>query len=179
MATKELYAGVLGMALGLVLASCCAAQYGTPETMDMGYSIAIGAAIATGEDVSETTTPIVSIGWYGAAGDEFGSNSAIGLTADWTLIDNGDKDVHLVPVLINYKQYGIIGGYRVFVNFGVGVLAASDDIPDRKIDDGANFGWRGGMGVDLSNTLYGQARYIGGQNPSDDGMIAVQVGYRF
>ncbi len=176
---KGFYAGALGIVLALVLAKCCPAQYGTPETMDLGYSISIGAAIATGENVSDPTTAIVTVGWYGAAGSEFGSDAAIGLTVDWTLIDNGDTDVHLVPVLLNYKRYGIIGSYRVFVNFGVGVIAASDDIPDRQIDDGANFGWTGGAGVDLSNNLYGQARYIGGENPSDDGMIAVQVGYRF
>lgn len=175
--------GWLAAALVVVLvagfALCCEAQYASPEAMGLNYSVGIGGAVPIGR-VEQKFAPMVSAAWYGSTGEDFGGNAAIGLSVDWTLLSqsSGD-DAHLVPVLFNYKQYGIIGNYRVFVNFGLGILALSESVPDMKLDSGANLGWSGGLGFDLSNNLFGQVRYIGGENPSDDGLIAGQLGYRF
>ena len=179
MAAKGWLVVGLGVALVAGLAACCEAQYPMPEDMGLNYSVAIGAAVPIGH-VEQSFAPMVSAAWYGSTGEDLGERAAIGLSVDWTLLSRtSGSDASLVPVLFNYKQYGIIGNYRVFVNFGLGILALSDDVPDMKLESGANFGWTGGLGFDLSNNLYGKVRYIGGKNPSDDGLIAVQLGYRF
>jgi hypothetical protein len=156
------------------------AQFPTAESMGLNYSITAGVAFLANRNMPNTTLPMIGLAWYDVAGDELGASAVIGVTADWTQIKRYDgKTVQYLPVMLNYRQYGIIGGYRVFVNLGAGVLAATDSISDMNIKNGATFGWTGGMGVDLTNNLYFQGRFIGGKSPGDDGLTSVQMGYRF
>jgi hypothetical protein len=156
------------------------AQYPTPEQTGLDYSITVGAAFLTGKNVLKNTAPTVGVSWFGAVSEELGTSAAIGVTGDWILVQRLDnRNVSLVPVLLNYRQYGAIGGWRVFVNFGLGVLATTDAIPEMRLGSGATFGWSGGLGVDITSNLFFQGRFIGGQYPSDDGIAAVQLGYRF
>ncbi|MEN6357574.1 MAG: hypothetical protein ABFD83_10890 [Armatimonadota bacterium] len=156
------------------------AQIITPESLGFEYSLTVGASFSVNGDVENSTSPMVGIAWYGPASDAFGDNAAFGLSGDWIGIKtNADKDVSLVPVMFNYKRYGHFGPYRIFTNLGVGVLAATDDIPEMLIDEGANFGWTGGFGIDLTNQLFGQFRFIAGSHTGQDGLSTVQLGYRF
>jgi hypothetical protein len=156
------------------------AQYPTPEQQGQNYSITVGAVFLAGKNVIKNTAPTVGVSWFDSASDELGSNAAIGITGDWVLVERSDyKKVNLVPVLLNYRQYGAIGAWRVFVNLGLGVLATSDAIPEMRLGSGAAFGWSGGLGVDITRNLFFQGRFIGGKYPGDDGITAVQLGYRF
>lgn len=170
-------------AAGAALASAdmAGAQLLTPEEIGLNYAFVVGAAFSVNENLDNKGFVNLGVSWYGDTSADLGDNSAIGISGDWILVQRelDGKEVNLVPVLLNYKQYAPIGAWRVFVNFGIGILAATDDIPEMLLDEGANFGWSGGLGVDLSNHLFGQVRYIGGNNPGEDGVVSVQVGYRF
>lgn len=162
------------------LGSAVHAQFPTPEDLGYEYSINAGVAFPINSDVNFDNTFIVGVSWYGAADNDFGNNAALGLSGDWTIVERFDgENVNLIPMMINYRQYGVIGGYRVFVNLGIGVIVATDDIPEMEIDDGANFGWTGGLGLDINNQLFTQFRFIGGENPGEDGLATVELGYRF
>lgn len=156
------------------------AQIITPESLGFEYSLTLGVSVSVNGDVDNTTSPMVGIAWYGPASDVFGENAAFGLSGDWIGIKtNSDRDVSLVPVMFNYKRYGHFGPYRIFTNLGVGILAATDNIPEMQIDNGANFGWTGGFGIDITNQLFGQFRFIAGSNTGQDGLSTFQLGYRF
>ncbi|MCL5103087.1 MAG: hypothetical protein M1133_03080 [Armatimonadetes bacterium] len=174
--------GVLIILPCLALAGPSIAQLGIPEDNGLNYSLTLGAAMPVSGSTNQEVSPIVGITWYDQAGEQFGrGNGAIGITAEWTLIrrKGDDKDVNFVPIMVSFKQYGTVGGWRLFTSLGVGILATTDSIPEMQIDDGANFGWTGGFGVDLTNNLYFQFKFIGGSNPSDDGLWSVGAGYRF
>jgi|GEM_PF-970668 len=151
-----------------------------PEDQGLNYTITMGAAIAVSSNINNSTSATVGVAWYGAGSENLGTMSALGLSGDWIAFQRNDgKDVQIVPVMFNYRRYGLISNYRVFVNLGVGILAVTDSIPEMKLSNGASFGWTGGLGIDLTNRFYGQARFIGGENPGDDGMVAIEFGYRF
>lgn len=157
-----------------------AQEYPTPEQTGLNYSFTAGVAFLIGENLVNTTSPHVGVSWFGPADPDLGTNGAIGLTGDWILVTrNDDEQVSVVPVLLSYRQYGAIGGWRVFVNFGLGIIASTDAIPEMQLGSGAEFGWSGGLGVDITNNLFFQGRFIGGADPGDDGMAAVALGYRF
>jgi len=157
-----------------------AAQVFLPEETGLNYSITVGAALMVSENLRNESSPMVGVSWYDVAGANFGNNATFGISADWLQVERNDgTDVSIIPILFNYRQYGAISTYRVFVNFGVGILATTDGIPEMKLDDGSNFGWTGGLGVDVTNRFYFQSRFIGGKNPGDDGLVSVQLGYRF
>lgn len=179
METKRWLAGMVVVGLSLLTASCSFAQILAPEDMGLNYSITAGVAFPLTSDVQSSSAPILGVGWYGNAGS--GSPTAqIGLTVDWIPIDRADgKSVSLVPVQLNYKMYNHVSGYRVFTNIGVGVIAASDNVAPMSLDNGVNFGWNVSIGVDLTNKVFAQARFIAGSDPSNDGLGAVQLGYRF
>ncbi|MCE5322572.1 hypothetical protein LLG46_04555 [bacterium] len=156
------------------------AQIIMPEALGFEYSLTVGASFSVNNDVDNSTSPMVGIAWYGAASDVFGENAAFGLSGDWIGIKtNSDRDVSLVPIMFNYKRYGHFGPYRLFTNLGIGILAATDNIPEMLIDNGANFGWTGGFGIDLTNQLFGQFRFIAGSHTGQDGLSTIQLGYRF
>jgi hypothetical protein len=122
----------------------------------------------------------VNFSWYGTAESAFGDMSAFGLSADWVgLLRNDGKEVQLGLVCFNYKRSGIIGAYRVFVALGLGIRVTTDQVPEMLIGKGSQFAWNGGIGLDFTNSLFGQARFMGGQHPGDDGMSLVELGYRF
>jgi hypothetical protein len=154
----------------------------TPEDIGLNYSFTAGAAIAVKNTVKNPDSPTVGVAWYGPMNESnFGSMAALGLSGDWIGVTRAfeSQPVNLVPILVNYKQYAILNAYRVFVNLGVGIEFASDDIPEMRIQQGTSFCWTIGAGVDISNRLFGNFRFIGGQNPSDDGVAAIELGYRF
>jgi len=170
----------LGAILLIAAQVPAAAQVFSPEETGLNYSITVGAALMVSENLQDDSSPMIGVSWYELAGANFGNNATFGISADWLQVKRNDgTDVSIVPVLFNYRQYGAISNYRVFVNFGVGILAATDGVPEMKLDDGSNFGWTGGLGADITNRFYFQARFIGGKNPGDDGLVSVQLGYRF
>lgn len=175
---------------GIILALCCvalmtfgcnvSAQVMSPTMLGDGYSITAGAAFSVSDNVNNDANIMIGIAWYGLLSEGGRNTNEIGLSGDWIPITtNAGNDVQLVPVMFNYRSYGITGSARIFTNFGIGILAATDDIPEMLIDEGANFGWTGGFGVDFSNEVFGQFRFIGGSNPGDDGLLTFQLGYRF
>ncbi len=152
----------------------------SPESLGLQYSLTVGAAFSVNGDVENSTSPMVGIAWYGPASEVFSENATFGLSGDWIGIKtDAGNDVSLVPVFFNYKVYGHFGPYRIFTNLGIGVLAATDDIPEMLIDKGANFGWTGGFGIDITNQLFGQFRFIAGSHTGQDGLSTLQIGYRF
>jgi hypothetical protein len=171
------------LAVGAVLLSALPASaqvIPTPEDMGLNYTFYAGASVLTNDKMNNTTSLMLGIAYYDSAGGMFGQYTTFGLTADWTPIERNDgTSVQYVPVLFNYRQYGFISSYRVFVNLGVGVIGTTDSINDMKLSSGANFGWSAGLGFDMTNSLNFQARFIGGQNPGDDGLVSIQLGYRF
>ncbi len=176
--------GWLLAALAACMAAAAAgpanAQIMTPEEAGYNYSVTLGAALMVGNNLNDDSSPMIGFSWYGPAGPAFGNNAVFGLSADWLRVNRNDgSDVQMIPLLFNYRQYGVISNYRVFVNFGVGILATTDPIPEMQLEDGANFGWTGGLGLDISNSLFLQARFIGSSNPGDDGLVSVQLGLRF
>jgi hypothetical protein len=153
----------------------------TPEDMELNYSFTFGAAIAVSENVKNDSSPTAGIAWYGPMNEaNFGDMAALGLTGDWIGIERFDgQNVNLIPILLNYKQSALISSYRVFVNLGVGIRFASDKLPEMRIQEGTDFCWTAGAGIDLTNRLYGNFRFIGGKYPGDDGLATIEVGYRF
>jgi len=180
---RTILPGLLALVLALAFA-CSGAAYDaipTPEDMGLGYSFTAGAAIAVNNHVKNPNSPTVGVAWYGPMNESnFGDMAALGLSGDWIGIERADgENVNLIPILLNYKQSSILSSYRVFVNLGVGIRFASDNLPEMRIQDGSSFCWTAGAGIDLTNRLYGNFRFIGGQNPSDDGVAAIELGYRF
>jgi hypothetical protein len=158
----------------------------TPEDMGLNYTIAVGAAIPiTNVNLPNSEFPDIELAWYGAAEENnFGSMAAFGLSADWIGIKRNDvngnnRNVNLIPLLFNYKQSAIISSYRVFVNLGVGMWFSSADIPELRRNSGSSFAWTAGVGLDITNRIYGNFRFLAGQNPGDDGLASIQLGYRF
>ena len=179
---KGLFWGTLILFLSFAGAPNARAQYNIllPEEMGLDYSFTAGAAFPVSEAAPQDAVVSLGVSWYGSASSNFGDNVVFGLSGDWMPIERADGEVvHLVPVLFNYRQYSIIGSYRVFVNLGIGIIGATDSINAMRIDNGGNFGWTGGAGFDVSNNLFGQVRFIGGSYPGDDGLVSVQLGYRF
>lgn len=174
---------LVAIGLAVALGSAGAAYDGmpTPEDMGLNYFFTAGAAIAVSSNVKNETSPTVGIGWYGPMNEaNFGNMAALGLTGDWIGIERFDgENVNLIPILVNYKQSAMLSSYRVFVNLGVGIRYASDNIPEMRIEDGVSFCWTAGGGIDLTNRIFGNFRYIGGQYPGDDGVAAIELGYRF
>lgn len=154
----------------------------TPEDMGFNYSFTAGAAIPVKNHATKDNAFVTAgVAWYGPMNEaNFGDMAALGLSGDWIGIQRFDgTNVSLVPILLNYKQSAILSSYRVFVNLGVGIRFASDNLPELRITSGSSFCWTAGAGIDLTNRLYGNFRFIGGQNPSDDGLAAIELGYRF
>lgn len=155
-------------------------NYPTPEMDDLNYSINVGAALLVNSDMDNSESVAIGVSWFDAADRNFGQMATFGLSADWYQVErnNGDK-VQVVPILFNYRQYGFISSYRVFAELGVGMIATTDGIPEMELDDGANFGWAGGIGLDINNNLFLHGRFIGGEHPDKDGAALLQIGYRF
>lgn len=182
MEMKGITLGVLAIALAVVLASaaCAYDAMPTPEDMGLNYSVTAGVVSSVNSGVDNGTRPTGGFAWYGPADPAFGDMAAFGLSADWIGLQRNDgTDVSLAPVLFNYKQSGIISGYRVFVTLGLGIRYATDSIPEMKIGSGTSFAWEGGIGLDLTNQIFVHARFIAGENPGQDGLVATEVGYRF
>ncbi|MCE5313443.1 MAG: hypothetical protein ABFD49_02435 [Armatimonadota bacterium] len=164
----------------VVFAGASCAQVISPEELGFEYQLTLGAAFSVNADVDNKSSFTAGIAWYGPASEVFGENGAFGLSADVIVIKtNDDENVSLVPVMFNYKRYGNFGPYRIFAFVGGGVQVATDDIPEMRIDDGVNFGWTGGFGIDLTDQLFGQFKFFGGKYPGEDGMSSIQLGYRF
>lgn len=183
MNTKGMLLGLLALCLALGLANAGFAYDAmpTPEDMDLNYFFTAGAAIAVNSGVVNEVSPTIGVGWYGPMNEaNFGDMASLGLTFDWIGVTRADdENVNLIPVLINYKQSAMLSSYRVFVNLGVGIRYSSDNIPQMRIEDGTSFCWTAGAGIDLTNRLFGNMRFIGGEHPGDDGVAAIELGYRF
>jgi len=114
----------------------------------------------------------------GAAGA--GSEGRVTLSADYIPLRTvAEGTVSIVPVLIGYKAYTPMGGYRAFFGASIGTRWAGDDVPALRIRKGFRFGWGGGAGVNISPDLLAQVRFLAGEHPSDDGAWTVELGYRF
>ena len=140
----------------------------TPEGTGLGYAINAGAAFPVNSRANTDSMVTVGVSWYGpVSGDVRGQNSAIGLTADWMpytrLIDG--KQVESGSGNGHYKAYAPLGGYRIFANFGVGVIGATDAAPELDITDGANFGWTGGFRVEYYERAVRPVSVHRGQQP--------------
>jgi len=150
-----------------------------PEQQGFNYSIYVGVAYPTGLLKNEGRF-LIGMDWYGPSDFPFNANSAVGVSMEWSQLqtDRG-RDFDWIPVLANWRQYFKWGAARPFVTLGAGVIVT--DIAAHYVGwiDGINFGWTGGIGLSLSNTIYLQGRFIGGKNPSDSGVVAVDFGYRF
>lgn len=183
MGTKGRLIGLLAAALAIAVAGAAYSyeQMPTPEDMGLCYSLSAGFVSSVNSHVNNPQRPTVSFAWYGPANEApFGDMAAFGLSADWVGIQRNDgKDVNLALTAFNYKQSAIIGAYRVFVTVGVGIRFSSENIPEMRINDGSTFGWTGGVGLDFTNQFFGQARFLGGEHPGQDGLAAVELGYRF
>ncbi len=183
MRVKGMLLGFLAMGLTIALPGVLPAYDAmpTPEDMELNYSFSAGAAIAVKSNVKNNASPAIGVAWYGPMDANFGDMAALGLSFDWIGVTRAvdDEPVNLVPVLLNYKQSTMLSSYRVFVNLGVGIRYASDNIPEMRIEDGTGFCWTAGGGIDLTNRIYGNFRFIGGEHPGDDGVVAIQLGYRF
>ncbi len=167
----------VGAFLLFVVQIPASAQVFSPEDTGLNYSVTVGVALMVSENLKSESVPMVGASWYEVAGANFGSNATFGISADWLQVERSNgRDVNIIPMLFNYRQYGTISSYRIFVNFGVGILATTDAIPEMKLDNGSNFGWTAGLGADITNSFYFQARFIGSKN---DGLVSVQLGYRF
>ncbi|MCX6344203.1 MAG: hypothetical protein NT018_03920 [Armatimonadetes bacterium] len=152
-----------------------------PEDTGTGYSFTAGVMFAINSNLpNNTARPLVGIAWFGPAGETFGDNSAIGLSAEWINYEKADGDsVSLFPLLLNLKIYGAASGWRLFTTLGAGILATSDEIPELGLNNGGNFGWTGKLGIDFTNEFFVQANFIASSDPSRDGFAGVQLGYRF
>ena len=166
-------------ALLLVSAPLCA-DIPTPEEMELQYALTMGAGFPVG-DTRDSSTFIVGVSWYGSAGEFVQRNAAIGLSVDWMNLSrvSDGKEADIFPILLNWRQYSRVSNRRVFTNLGIGVTVSSDDLPEIEIDEGANFGWTVGAGVDITDRLFGQIRFVAGTSPGDDGIITTEIGFRF
>ena len=168
----------------LVFACACATRgydtMPTPEDMGLNYSISAGATFSGNSKVNKGNSPTVNFSWYGPAESAFGDMAAFGLSGDWVGLQRNDGEkVQLGVLTLNYKKSGIISSYRVFVVVGLGIRFTTDAVPEMRIGKGTQFAWNGGIGLDLTNSLFAQARFIAGQYPGQDGMAAMELGYRF
>lgn len=177
-----MFAVIASLAL---LPSCSQAQEVlVPEALGDGYQFSVGAAVFINKHLKDTLIskdrPLLTFAWYGPTEETLGAASAIGMSVEWTSIQRLDgNEVNVIPVMLNYRAYGYAAGFRLWTNLGVGIIALSDHLPLLKLQNGGNFGWSVGFGVDITNEFYGQFRFIGSKNPSDDGLIGLQLGYRF
>ena len=179
---------LLALTAGLLIMVVPAmAQYDTPgnffpipEDYDLNYSLQVGNAFLVGNNVENDSRIIVGVSWFGPTGWRNCDMTALGISGDWIPVRRNDgTDVNLIPVMINYRKYGIMSPYRIFITLGAGILYTTDSITEMNLEKGSNFGWTGGIGIDLSNNLFGNFRFIGGKNPADDGIVSLQLGYRF
>jgi len=177
MQMRGLLAAGLAVVLCVGLGSACCAQYGTTLKSGLGYSIDAGALFPLGDGVDGRG--ILTASWYGPVSEDVGRETAYGLSVEWTSVDRLGTDVDIYPVFLNYRQHGMPAGPNSFVTLGLGVVNAIDEVPEMELDDGLNFAWTAGIGMDFGQKYQAQVRFIGGDDPGDDGMFAVQVGYRF
>lgn len=182
MRRHAILSGVIALVLVLVCA-CALRAYDampTPEDMGLYYSITAGAAFSVNSNVKNGSRPTVGFSWFGPAEAAFGDMAAFGLSGDWVgLKTNDDRNVNLGFLTVNYKVSAVMSGYRVFVVMGLGIRYSTDSVPEMRIGQGTQFGWDGGIGIDFTNNLFGQARFLGGEHPGQDGMTAIELGYRF
>jgi|YNPNPStandDraft_1061719.scaffolds.fasta_scaffold03053_12 hypothetical protein len=173
---------VLVLAALAIMVTCggAHAQLGAPEDIGLNYSITVGAAFPVNSNTAREVSPMLGVSWYGTTQSELGKEALLGLSGDWTVIRTlSGRDVNVVPIMLNYKQYGFGGSYRIFVNLGIGVIATTDSIPEMDLENGANLGWTASAGLDLNNKTFARARFIASDNPGDDGLAIVELGYRF
>lgn len=166
--------------LGLMACQTCLAGEVLPERMGMNYSVSAGVVIPVG-NLGVDAAPTVSFDWYGPAGEPFSINGCVGLSGEWVEVKRRNGEcVQLAPVFLNYRQYWRWGCYNwFFVTLGAGTIIASQPITEMELTSWFNFGWTGGIGINFSDNWYGQARFIGGEDPSQDGWVTVSIGYRW
>lgn len=148
---------------------------------DPRWNIHVGFGWLSGETEDDTTW-IVGLDYETPIGNQYDDMISDYLTfgLDYipiSTLTTGDESI--VPFLIGYRKYGIIPPMRVFFGIGVGARWASEDIPELEIDEGFDFAWSASIGFNFTPDFLGQIRFIGGNNPGDDGIFTVELGYRF
>jgi hypothetical protein len=127
--------------------------YDTEETAEP-FSIHAGAGFLSG-DTDSSAVPIVGLQYEAPFSVDRSSNdNYITIGADYYSINTRTAGtVSIVPLLLGYEKYGIIGGYRVFVQVAAGTRWSSATIPELEIDKDFQFGWAVGLGVNITRSF--------------------------
>ncbi len=182
---RQIWLVLLALTAGLLIFTASAqAQYGyygfDENVARPEWNIHAGIGFFNGEAKNDTTG-IVGIEHESPLSNEYlGQNSFFTLGADWYPVDTNSGDSEsVVPLLIGYRKYGIFGGTNLYFGAAVGARWASGDIPELRIKDGFQFEWDVNVGVDITDAWFAQFRFLGGAHPSDDGLITIELAYRF
>jgi hypothetical protein len=163
----------------LLTAGAAQGQYGyyTTGPEERAWDIHAGIGWLTGE-TGDDTTWIAGLTYQWPIGDPGRDYLTFGV--DYYPVDTlttGTESV--VPMLLGYRRYGQMAAYRVYFGAGIGARWASEDIPELQIDEDFEFEWGLNAGINFTPDFFGQLRYLAGSNPGDDGIIALEIGYRF
>lgn len=162
-----------------------------PAVRDYPAYFRAGAAwlISDVGDGNSRVEPIVGLGYEVPISGN--PTTLVGLSVDWIPLhieadtdDDGDIDVsdtiNTFPVLVYFKKTGPYGEkYRPYFALGVGARWSTTDIEGTDFNSGAHFAWEAEAGTYIAERYMLSLRFIAGENPSDFGVAAVQLGYRF
>jgi hypothetical protein len=161
---------VLGVGLGLAAARPAEAQGESPFTLKIGAGFPVGD---TDEDVVFNVGAEYDLAFGGASP----TAPRYSLSLDWMELGTAFGDVSYVPLLFNARWgRSTAGGRSFFYGVGLGILFADDD-PELQTDS-TNFAWQLFIGTHFNPQWRGEIRFVASENPGDDGVILLQVGYR-
>ncbi|MEN6521930.1 MAG: hypothetical protein ABFD46_12370 [Armatimonadota bacterium] len=133
-------------------------------------------------DIEDDTSWLIGLDYESPVGAQYRDtvNDYFTVSFDYIPIStNTTGDESIIPLLIGFRKYGIIPPIKVYFGIGIGTRWASEDIPELQIDDGFDFAWSASIGFNFTPDFLGQARFIGGSEPDEDGVFSLELGYRF
>lgn len=167
------------IAAALISSAASAQLYIDPWSKKSSLDVRVGVAFLSG-DTEDDTTYIVGIQHQSKLGDPVTSDQFLTFGVDWIPISTlTEGTVDTIPALIGYKKYGVVWSTRAYTHIAAGVRWSSDEITELEIEDGFNFAWSIAIGIEPYTDLFGQLRFIGGENPGDDGVFTIEFGTRF